>query len=304
MENNDSRPASRDEYNLNRDYFPYEISAGDPDLRSSQVDSVLSSFEEAKKVMSAQAIHEIHRYLKAGRWIHDAPSTSRHPAYKHIKGQSSGPNRGVPRFYYPYFFVLHAIFPPSESLRTVCEDMGRYWGLRVSVYEPFYPRLQDSEREMDLIMGKGPHARRQVVRPPQSQYSPAVFTPTQDGSLEIEDQKDSIQVATDTVRTSQPVPTSASDTLRNYDEELASIRSNFEQRLAKFQAQMQQDADKAQEIRQHTMLAQQHFKRGQEHALAAIEIAESIVETLNAAKRHVVAVPDDEERPNKRLREN
>lgn len=62
--------------------------------------------------------------------------------------------------------------------------------------------------------------------------------------------------------------------------------------------------EKAQEIHQHTMMAQEAFKWGQEHALAAIEVAESIVGTFNAAKRHVVVVPNDEERPSKRLREN
>ncbi|KAF5235385.1 hypothetical protein FANTH_11724 [Fusarium anthophilum] len=134
-----------------------------------------------------------------------------------------------------------AIFPSTDALGIVCEDISRHWGVRISVHEPFYPRLRDSEREMDLIMGKNPRPREPVVRPSQSQYSPAVFTPTQDGSLEIKDQKDSIQVANDTTHTSQPVPTSASDTLRNYDEELASIRSEFEQRLAKFQAQIQED---------------------------------------------------------------
>lgn len=52
------------------------------------------------------------------------------------------------------------------------------------------------------------------------------------------------------------------------------------------------------------MMAQEAFKWGQEHALAAIEIAESIVDTFNAAKHHIFGVPDDEKRPNKRLREN
>lgn len=198
MVNTDSRRAASDEYNLTRDYFSYEISKGDLDWRSSQVDSVLSSFEEAKKVMSAQAIHEIHKYLKAGRWINDAPSASRHPAYKHIKGQSSGPKRGVRLLYYPHFFVLHAIFPPSESLRIVCEEFGRHWDLQVDVHEPFYPRLQDTEREMELIMGKNPRPRGQVGRSSRSQFSTALFPVTHGGNSETEDQKDSIQVATDT----------------------------------------------------------------------------------------------------------
>ncbi|KAF4436337.1 hypothetical protein FACUT_6501 [Fusarium acutatum] len=246
MENNDSLGVTSDEYNLSRNYFSREISTGNSQWRSSQVDSALSSFEEAKKVISAQAIHEIHKYLKSGRWIHDALTASRHPAYKTMKGHSGGNSKGVPLFYYPYFFVLQAIFPPSDPLSIVCEDIGRHWGLRVSVYEPFYPRLQDSEKEMVLTMGKSPRPQRQVEHPSQSQYSPALFTPTQDGNPEMEDQKDSIQVATDTARTSLPVPTSASDTLRNYDQELASVRasiqSDIEQRFAKFRAQIQQDA--------------------------------------------------------------
>ncbi|KAF5693069.1 hypothetical protein FDENT_2329 [Fusarium denticulatum] len=244
MENNDSSPAASDEYNLNRNHFSREISTGNSQWRSSQVDSVLSSFEDAKKVMSAQAIHEIHNYLKTGRWIHDALTASRHPAYKSMKGHSGG-HRGAPLLYYPYFFILRAIFPPSDSLASLCEDVSRYWGLRVNVRDPFYPRLQDSEKEMDLIMGKVSHPQTQVERPSQSRYSPALFTPTHGDNSEMEDQKDSVQVATDTAPIPLPVHTSASDTLRNYDEELASVRasieSDVEQRFAKLRAQIQQD---------------------------------------------------------------
>ncbi|KAF5577761.1 hypothetical protein FPCIR_11919 [Fusarium pseudocircinatum] len=245
MKNNDSCPAASDPYSLNRNYFSCEISKGNSQWRSSQVDSVLSSFEEAKKVMSARAIHEIHTYLISGRWIHDALTASRHPAYKTMRGHSGGNSKGVPLLYYPYFFVLQAIFPPSDTLGIICEDLSRHWGVRVSVYERFYPRLQDSEREMVLMTGKVPCPQRQVERPSQSQYTPALFTPAQDGNPEMEDQKDSIQVATDTARTSLPVAASASNTLPNYDEELASIRasieSDVEQRFAKFRAQIQQD---------------------------------------------------------------
>ncbi|KAF5564923.1 hypothetical protein FNAPI_1891 [Fusarium napiforme] len=245
MESNDSGPAASDPYYLDRNYFSREISKGNSQWRSSQVDSVLSSFGEAKKAMSAQAIHEIHKYLISGRWIHDALTAIRHPAYKTLRGHSGGTSKGASLLYYPYFFVLQAIFPPSDALRIVCEEISRHWGLRVSVYEPFYPRLQDSEREMALMMGKIPCPERQVERPSQSQYTPALFTPTQDGNTEMEDQKDSIQVATDTARTSLPVAASAPNTLPNYDEELASIRasiqSDVEQRFAEFRAQIRQD---------------------------------------------------------------
>ncbi|PNP61141.1 hypothetical protein FNYG_14229 [Fusarium nygamai] len=240
MENNNSHRTANDEYNLTRRDFFHEISSGDSQWRSTQVNRVLSSFEEAKKIMSTQAIQLIHEYLKSGKWIHDGLTASRHPAYKVMKGHSGG-NGGRRLLYYPYFFVIQAIFPSTDALGIVCEDIGRHWGVRISIHEPFYPRLQDSEKEMDLIMGKNASSWGQVERPSQSQYSLALFTPTQDGDPEMEDQKDSIQVAADTALTSQPVPTSAPDTLRNYDEELASIRSEFEQRLDKFQAQIQQD---------------------------------------------------------------
>ncbi|CVL01999.1 uncharacterized protein FMAN_08121 [Fusarium mangiferae] len=242
MEDNNSYRAVNAEYSLTRQDFSHEISTGNSQWRSSQVDRVLSSFEEAKKVMSELAIHEIHKYLKSGRWIHDALTVSRHPAYKAIKGYSGGNSRGFSLFYYPYFFVLQATFEPSETLGNLCEDIGRHWGLRVNAYEPFYPRPQDPEREINLIFGKDPLPRRQVERSSQSTYSPAVFTLNRHGNFDVEDPKDSIQEANDTIRTSQSVPASASDTLRNYDEELASFRSEVEQRFAEFQTQIQQDA--------------------------------------------------------------
>ncbi|KAF4956666.1 hypothetical protein FGADI_3655 [Fusarium gaditjirri] len=230
-----------DPYILTRHDFIHEISAGDSEWRSTQVDRVISSFEEAKKVMRAQAIHEIHKYLKSGRWIRDVLTASRHPAYKLIKGHS-GSNRDGPTLYYPYFFVIQAIFEPSDAFRTICQDMSRYWGLEVDIYEPFYPRLQDTEREMELIMGKQPGPRRQVEPPSQNHYSPAVFTPNQDVDSEVEEPQGSIQVAPDAAHASYPVPASAADTLRGYDKEVASIRNEFEQRLVKLQAQIQQDA--------------------------------------------------------------
>ncbi|KAF5626768.1 hypothetical protein F25303_11010 [Fusarium sp. NRRL 25303] len=290
MEKNKSRHTANAKYNLTRLDFFHEISNGDSQWRSTQVDRVLSSFQEAKKIMSTQAIHLIHEYLKSGRWIHDGLTASRHPAYKVMKGHSGG-NGGRPLLYYPYFFVIQAIFPSTDALRIVCEDIGRHWGVRISIHEPFYPHLQDSEREMDLIMGKNPCPRGQVEHPSRSPYSPAIFTLNRHGDFDMEDPADSIQVANDNARTSQPVPTSASDTLRNYDEELTKRRIHEAQ-------------EKADEIHHHTVLAQQLFKRGQEHADAAVEIAESLLETLNTTKRHIVAAPDDEERSSKRLLEN
>ncbi|KAF4499272.1 hypothetical protein FAGAP_4563 [Fusarium agapanthi] len=160
---------------------------------------------------------------------------------------------------------------------------------------------------MDLIKGKDPHPPRQDERPSQSQDSPAVFTPTHGGNSEMEDQNHGIQVATGTAcTTSQPVPISASDTLRNYDEELANFRSEVEQRLAEEDPEgcIHEAQEKTYEIHHHAVLAQQLFKQGQEHADTAVKVAESLLETLTTAKRHFVAVPDDGERPSKRLREN
>ncbi|KAF5561159.1 hypothetical protein FPHYL_6347 [Fusarium phyllophilum] len=320
MEDNDSSPAASDEYNLNHGDFSREITTGHSQWRSSQVDSVLASFEEAKKVMSAQAIHEIHNYLKSGRWIHDALTASRHPAYKTMKGHSGGNSKGKLLFYYPYFFVLQAIFPPSDPLSIVCEDMSRYWGLRVNVHDPFYPRLQDSKREMDLIMGKIPHLRTQVERPSLNQSSNTVFTPTHDGNSEMEDQEGSIQVVTDIARASQPVPTSASDTLRNYDEELANFRSEndserslrgvqdktkeIRDHVVKAEEQVLESQVHATMARENAAKAEQHSSMAHEYAKAAIRLADALIESLNnTAERPAILVPD-EERPNKRVREN
>ncbi|KAF5614220.1 uncharacterized protein FSUBG_100 [Fusarium subglutinans] len=173
-------------------------------------------------------------------WIRDSRPPSNHVTYHAIKQKSSGSGGSM---YYPYFFVFQAIFPSSKALGGICGDVGRHWDAQVSKDKPFYPHLDNSEIELHLIKGKDPASLRQDEHPSQSQDTPAVFTPTHGGKSEVEDQNDGIQVATGTAcTTSQPVPISASDPLRNYDEEQANFRSEPERRFAEVQAQMQQDA--------------------------------------------------------------
>ncbi|KAF5978948.1 hypothetical protein FBULB1_5976 [Fusarium bulbicola] len=240
MDNNNSHSTADDPYNLTESDFSEQISGKHAGWRTIQVKRVLTSFEEAKMVMSTQAIREIHEYLKSGMWIRDDHRPSKHITYNAIKRKSRGSGGSM---YYPFFFVFQAIFPSTKPLRVICDDVGRHWDARVSKDEPFYPRLDDSKKELDLIKGKDPDPPRQDEHPSQSQDTPAVFTPTHGGKSEMEDQNDGIQVATGTAcTTSQPVPISASDPLRNYDEEQANFRSEPERRFAEVQAQMQQDA--------------------------------------------------------------
>ncbi|CEI66573.1 unnamed protein product [Fusarium venenatum] len=80
----------------------------------SHVERVLPMYEQAKSCMSRQSVHELYLYLKTSRWISVADRPSSHQAYKYFRGLSSNrPNQ--PLRYYPYYFIMQALFPNSLS---------------------------------------------------------------------------------------------------------------------------------------------------------------------------------------------
>ncbi|WKT44088.1 hypothetical protein QSH57_008941 [Fusarium oxysporum f. sp. vasinfectum] len=104
--------------------------------RRTQVYMVLRSFAKAKEVMSDRAINELCEYLKRGTWNSTARNASGHPCYKHFKGTSpcpspfSGP-------YYPYFFIIQALFPLGEALKGMYRDLSDLWEMDLDPTRPF-----------------------------------------------------------------------------------------------------------------------------------------------------------------------
>ncbi|RKK85788.1 hypothetical protein BFJ69_g1397 [Fusarium oxysporum] len=123
--------------------------------RRTQVYMVLRSFAKAKEVMSDRAINELCEYLKRGTWNSTARNASGHPCYKHFKGTSPCPSPFAGP-YYPYFFIIQALFPLGEAVKGMYRDLSDLWEMDLDPTRPFYPRLADSEREFSLIMGQKP----------------------------------------------------------------------------------------------------------------------------------------------------
>ncbi|KAG5758803.1 hypothetical protein H9Q72_013067 [Fusarium xylarioides] len=230
------------DYNLKCRDFSSEVSKGDRQWREVQVWRILSSFEEAKAVMSPPAIRILYNYLRVGDWIDDATVPSSHPAYRSIVGRK---RRGLchPYYYYPYFFVLQAIYPATSGLKKICRSFLQFWGVHITPKEAFYPRLENPRREYALIMGR--HPRDDSVG---KAASPATPTTTKQSSMvsaqssTVTSQQSSDQQVTNTAAAAQPEAPSSSNSLNNYEEQLTTIRGDFERRLSEFQNQLHKDA--------------------------------------------------------------
>ncbi|KAF5636994.1 uncharacterized protein FTJAE_5827 [Fusarium tjaetaba] len=184
--------------------------------------------------MSPRAIKFLFGYLETGSWIDDATIPSRHPAYKSLMG----PRKRVHRHYYPWFFVIQAIYPSTTGVRRLCESFSAFWGLRINPTTAFYPCLQDSKREYALIKGVKP---RKVA--PHATSVPAQHfggAPTESSAVPA--QQSSNQQTAATTAAAQPDTPSSSNPLNNYEEQLTSIRGDFERRLSEFQNQLHKDA--------------------------------------------------------------
>ncbi|KAF5985037.1 hypothetical protein FCOIX_2298 [Fusarium coicis] len=206
--------------------------------RRTQVYMVLRSFAKAKQVMSDRAINELCEYLKRGSWNSTAGNASTHPCYKHFKSTSPCPSTSAGQ-YYPYFFVIQALFPLGEALKGMYRDMSDLWGIDIDPTRPFYPRLADSDREFSLIMG---------VKPPPPAYIPGsvpLLVADQPQSPKVKAEQDSGQDNHALKRKAQPEKLSNNDSPGNNGEQLASIQSDTKQEPSEFQAQPQKDTDES-----------------------------------------------------------
>ncbi|KAG7413703.1 hypothetical protein Forpe1208_v007115 [Fusarium oxysporum f. sp. rapae] len=204
------RPAAEAEYTLPYVFPVKEGQCDDLERREEQIMRVRAAFEEAKTKMSQQAIRELCKYLEKGTWIHHSERASNHPAYRRFMGKGSSYNRGVPTLYYPEFFVIQAIFPldPSKkdihkAVQQLYEEVSSHWGTKVTPGIPSFPRLEDSDRELRLILGNQPTqsnlVRRSMPHPFLAVSPVATQSPRPEAqSLSFQSSRDSITVTPST----------------------------------------------------------------------------------------------------------
>ncbi|KAF4450651.1 hypothetical protein F53441_6312 [Fusarium austroafricanum] len=278
-----------------------------PQRRKRDLLIILESFEAAKEVMSDRAIHELCEFLKTDRWFSNAPNASGHRCYKYFRGRSTK-YPGEPQLYYPYFFVVQALFPESESVKRMYRDMSLLWEVELDPREPFYPRLEDAELEFSLIIGNKPQDQTQTnarIRNPLIKQDPHAFpiSPSvADSQANIQQHDNQKAAITDDV--SHPESPSNNNFLNNYNKELEHIRSDFERRLSEFQSRLHKDTTgaRSQEL---AVQSQELAAKSQEHAKTASQLADALIKSLNAAtNRPGIIVPDDGDRPSKRARQS
>lgn len=271
--------------------------------RRTQVYMVLRSFAKAKEVMSDRAINELCEYLKRSTWNSTARNASRHPCYKHFKGTSPCPSPFAGP-YYPYFFIIQALFPLGEAVKGMYRDLSDLWEMDLDPTRPFYPRLADSEREFSLIMGQKPSP--QVPGPGPVTMSSA----DQPQSPKVKAEQNSGEDNHTLKRKARPEMFSNNNSPDSDGEQLISVRSDIKQETSEFQTQLHKDTTgsweisdrhldelrrKAQEIRRHSIKAQKH-------ANTAFKLANTLVEDLGRTTEYSDGAISEEERPSKRVR--
>ena len=201
-----------------------------------QVEQVLSSYKRAQAVMSRQGIHELCTFLKTSRWITSTTNAGDHHAYRWVVGTGRFLTRG-PCPYYPYFFIVQAIFEEGgEAFQRMYLTMGQHWGLRLDPKEPFYPRLDDTERERVLFMGR-PNSESRI--PPVPRHS-SRQSASNSQIIAIDDDTSSSDVQESTNNSSSK--NSSSNTAPDkYQQELINIQNEFGKRLSEVQSQIEEE---------------------------------------------------------------
>ncbi|KAF5634601.1 modin [Fusarium sp. NRRL 52700] len=120
-----------------------------------EYDGLVEAYEKVKPRMCGQAAVKTMEAIALNRRYHNHESPSRHIFYTKIKGK--GRIDDPEFYYYPYLFVLQALWPYSEHVQTIAKAFARYWGVPDMWRGPeYYPMLYDREREMEIFMGKKP----------------------------------------------------------------------------------------------------------------------------------------------------
>ncbi|RBR07408.1 uncharacterized protein FIESC28_10649 [Fusarium coffeatum] len=275
-----------------------------------QIEQVLSSYERARAVMSRQGIHELCSYLKTALDLNLILSKIRRKVVGVGKYFRSGP---CP--YYPFFFAVQAIFEEGDgALRKMYSTMEQHWGVRLDPKQPFYPHLDNAERERVLFMGRQETENR---IPPVLKHS---SRPSSSNSqiIAVDDNSSLSNVQESTNNSSNATPD-------KYQQELINIQNEFGKRLSEVQSRIQEEKagsweatqgefdeayEKAKELHMHAAQAQKYTDKAQDHITKAQECndqaqqhVETAVEMAKSLMERFVSVGGGE-RLSKRLRKN
>ncbi|KAG8676762.1 hypothetical protein FPOAC2_02873 [Fusarium poae] len=206
------------------------------------MEKILPSYEKANTFMSRQSVHELYLYLKTSRWVSTADRPSNHQAYRYFRGNSSHrPNK--PQRYYPYFFVIQAMYPDSEAARKMYLEMEQHWGVRLDPKQPFYPHLVDAEQERKLIMGhvtdeEDPSQHDSVVQSRLNSY-PGLSTGQSTSSSSGSNQDRNCSL-----------PTTADDQVvsNDYKDKLATMQSELRSELEKRFSELESDYERQKDV--------------------------------------------------------
>ncbi|RBQ70943.1 hypothetical protein FVER14953_09271 [Fusarium verticillioides] len=277
--------AAEDEYILPYTFPDEEHRCEDPVQRADQKKKVRDVYEQARKVMHRKAIAEIFDYLVRGEWIHSAERASAHPAYRRFMGKSSYNGR-VPTLYYPEFLAIQAIFPQDrddpdihEAVRNLYETVSRHWGMKATPGIPFFPRLQDSDRELRLLVGNHPIRSKIVGRsdPGPSLTTPLASRPSPRPEVQesgFQNTQDNINVSpsapSTSINSARPVPNTPSG-ISPYVEDLNNKFLEKEQRITDLERKLKKKEQelKDKDFQMNNLGYKQRYEQAQEQKMEA-----------------------------------
>ncbi|KAF4450638.1 hypothetical protein F53441_6299 [Fusarium austroafricanum] len=173
-------------------YFRNQIlegtNEGHQEWRRVQVEKVLNSFDEAKKVMSPEGIQMLYTHLREDSWNKNATRPSDLPAFKHVMG--TGHNGDKSSLYYPNLFIIQAVFVPQNgripsAIQQLYRQMSLHWDQEVTCGRKFYPHLEDTHKERELMLGNKSESRDTQGK--SIQRSVVDLTSPSNESIEIND---------------------------------------------------------------------------------------------------------------------
>lgn len=263
-----------------------------------QIEKVLSSYEKAQAAMSRQGIHLLYSCLETIKRI-ECPGSdaSSHIAYRLFRGQwTYGARKGLPRLWYPFFFVVQALFPESQAVRSMYLDMERIWGVRLNSREPFYPRLNNPKLERMLILGCSPdqNPNNPEKSAPRSPYpglstGQSIATSPELSNSSTTQQPSTAQKASSASNTinDEVANKDVNNTEKNslsHGEQFSNIEGHLEKRVSDLQSQLDEYTARL-EVLRRTDDIQGKIEKIQEHARADGTKAQEYVES---AKEHAV----------------
>ncbi|KAI8718009.1 hypothetical protein NCS52_00878500 [Fusarium sp. LHS14.1] len=169
---------------LNMKHFEPKIGMMAPHPSAQQwrrecVKKVLKAYGKIKSSMSPSTRQELYTYIRRGEWIRSARSPSNYALYRSLKGQI--PTRGHGRLYYPHLFVCHAIWGPEDWVVRLLYEFSAHWGVLFNMDKLTYPKIDDSNKEYLLFLGKTPVTSGGGSQAPMSRNAHAMgLAPRQD----------------------------------------------------------------------------------------------------------------------------